>query len=100
LTKQAFFFHFSSLDAPNLDVGLLTVAGVSCEASNHLFPNASLERDKKALIDLVDGLSSGSIVLVSVMDDDLADFLLFRLLLFSNLITFIFLIHFKRFKVL
>jgi hypothetical protein len=32
-----------------------------------------LERDGKALIDLVDGLSSGSIVLVSVTDGDLAD---------------------------
>jgi hypothetical protein len=38
-----------------------------------LLPNASLERDGKALIDLVDGLSSGSIVLVNVTDGDLAD---------------------------
>jgi hypothetical protein len=36
-------------------------------------PNASLERDRKALIDLVDGLSSGLVVLVSVTDGDLAD---------------------------
>ncbi len=42
-------------------------------AGNQLLPNASLERDEKALIDLVDGLSSGSIVLVSVPDGDLAD---------------------------
>jgi hypothetical protein len=32
-----------------------------------------LERDGKALIDLVDGLSSGSVVLVSMTDDDLAN---------------------------
>jgi hypothetical protein len=32
-----------------------------------------LKCDEKALIDLVDGLSSGSIVLVSVADGDLAD---------------------------
>jgi hypothetical protein len=32
-----------------------------------------LERDEKTLIDLVDGLSSGSIVLVSVTDGDLVD---------------------------
>jgi hypothetical protein len=32
-----------------------------------------LERDEKALIDLVDGLSSGSVVLISVTDGDLAD---------------------------
>ncbi len=32
-----------------------------------------MERDGKALIDLVDGLSSGSVVLISVMDGDLAD---------------------------
>ncbi len=38
-----------------------------------MLPNASLERDRKALINLVDGLSSGLVVLVSVTDDDLAD---------------------------
>jgi hypothetical protein len=38
-----------------------------------LLPNASLERNGKALIDLVDGLSSGSVVLVSVTDGDLVD---------------------------
>ncbi len=32
-----------------------------------------LKRDEKALIDLVDGLSSGSVVLVSVADGDLAN---------------------------
>ncbi len=32
-----------------------------------------MERDGKALIDLVDGLSSGSVVLVSVTDGNLAD---------------------------
>jgi len=68
-------------DAPILDVGLLTVAGVSCEASDQpahsqaisCSPNALLERDGKALIDLVDGLSSRWVVLVSVTDGDLAD---------------------------
>ncbi len=42
-------------------------------AGNQLFPNTLLERDGKALIDLVDGLSSGSIVLVSVTNDNLVD---------------------------
>jgi hypothetical protein len=42
-------------------------------AGNQLLPNASLERDGKALIDLVDGLSLGSVVLVCVTDGDLAD---------------------------
>jgi hypothetical protein len=42
-------------------------------AGNQLLPNASLERDKKALIDLVDGLSSRTVVLVSVTNDNLAD---------------------------
>ncbi len=42
-------------------------------AGNQLLPNTSLERDGKALIDLVDGLSSGSVVFVSVTDGDLAD---------------------------
>ncbi len=42
-------------------------------ASNQLLPNASLERDGKALIDLVDGLSSGSMVLVNVTNGNLAD---------------------------
>jgi hypothetical protein len=42
-------------------------------AGNQLLPNTSLEHDRKALIDLVDGLSSGSVVLVSVTDGDLAD---------------------------
>jgi hypothetical protein len=32
-----------------------------------------LKRDGKALIDLVDGLSSGSVVLVNVTNDNLAD---------------------------
>jgi hypothetical protein len=32
-----------------------------------------LEREGKALIDMVDGLSSGSVVLISVTDGDLAD---------------------------
>ncbi len=41
--------------------------------SSQLLPNASLERDGNALIDLVDGLTSGTIVLVSVTDGDLAD---------------------------
>jgi hypothetical protein len=40
---------------------------------NQLLPNASLENDGKALIDLEDGLSSGSVVLVSVTDGDLVD---------------------------
>jgi hypothetical protein len=39
-------------------------------ASNQLVPNVALKRDEKTLIDLVDGLSSGSIVLVGVMDGD------------------------------
>jgi hypothetical protein len=38
-----------------------------------LLPNASLERDEKALIDLVDGLSTGLVVLVSVTNGNLAD---------------------------
>ncbi len=36
-------------------------------------PQRLTERDGKALIDLVDGLSSGSVVLISVTDGDLAD---------------------------
>jgi hypothetical protein len=40
---------------------------------NQLFPNATLECNRKALIDLVDGLSSGSVVFVSVTDGDLVD---------------------------
>ncbi len=40
---------------------------------NQLFPNASLERGRKTLIDLVDGLSSRSVVLVSMTDGNLAD---------------------------
>jgi hypothetical protein len=40
---------------------------------NQLLPNVSLEHDEKALIDLVDGLSSGAVVLVNVTNDDLAD---------------------------
>jgi hypothetical protein len=35
-------------------------------AGNQLLLNAALKRNEKALIDLVDGLSSGSVVLVSV----------------------------------
>ncbi len=42
-------------------------------AGNQLLPNASLEHDGKALIDLVDGLSLGPVVLVSMTDGDLAD---------------------------
>jgi hypothetical protein len=42
-------------------------------AGNQLLPNAALKRDEKALIDLVDGLSSRSVVLVGVADGDLAD---------------------------
>jgi hypothetical protein len=42
-------------------------------ASNQLLPNTSLKRDEKALIDLVDGLFSRSIVLVNVTDGDLTD---------------------------
>jgi hypothetical protein len=42
-------------------------------AGNQLLPNVTLECDEKALIDLVDGLSSGSVMLVSVTDGDLAD---------------------------
>ncbi len=38
-----------------------------------MLPNVSVERDGKALINLVDGLSSGSVVLVSVTDGDLTD---------------------------
>jgi hypothetical protein len=38
-----------------------------------LLPNALLKRNEKALINLVDGLSSGSVVLVSVTDGDLAN---------------------------
>jgi hypothetical protein len=56
---------FCSLCVPILDVGLLIVVGVSCEVA--------LKRDRKALIDLVDGLSSKLVVLVSVTDGDLAD---------------------------
>jgi hypothetical protein len=43
-------------------------------AGNQLLPNVTLEHDGKALIDLVDGLSSGSIVLVSVTNDNLANY--------------------------
>jgi hypothetical protein len=46
---------------------------VSTLASNQLFPNVTLKRSEQALIDLVDGLSSGLIVLVNVTNDDLAD---------------------------
>ncbi len=42
-------------------------------AGNQLFPNTSLERDEKALIDLVDGLFLGLVVLVKVTNDDLVD---------------------------
>jgi hypothetical protein len=42
-------------------------------AGNQLLPNASLKRDGKALINLVDGLSLGSVVLVSVTNDNFAD---------------------------
>jgi hypothetical protein len=45
----------------------------SALAGNQLLSNATLKRDGKALIDLVDGLSSGSVVLVSVADGDLVD---------------------------
>ncbi len=38
-----------------------------------MLPNATLERDGKSLINLVDGLSSGSVVLVNVTNGDLAD---------------------------
>ncbi len=40
---------------------------------NQLLPNATLEHDGKALIDLVDGLSSGSVVLVNVTNGNFAD---------------------------
>ncbi len=52
---------------------LLSQRSVGTLASNQLLPNASLERDRKAPIDLVDGLSSRSVVLVSVTDGDLVD---------------------------
>ncbi len=42
-------------------------------ASNQLLPNATLECDGKALIDLVDSLSSGSVLLVSMTNGNLAD---------------------------
>jgi hypothetical protein len=42
-------------------------------AGNQLLPNTTLERDGKALIDLVDGLSSGLVVLVSVTNGNLVD---------------------------
>ncbi len=42
-------------------------------AGNQLLPNATLEHNEKALIDLVDGLSSGSVVLVNVTNGNLAD---------------------------
>jgi hypothetical protein len=84
------WFHFLLLlffflGAPNLDVGLLTVvAGVGCEANvqpthSHVIscsptpPNASLKRDGKTLIDLVDGLSLRTVVLVSVTNDNLCE---------------------------
>ncbi len=46
---------------------------VGTTVGNQLLPNATLERDGKALIDVVDGLSSGSVVLVSVTNGNLAD---------------------------
>ncbi len=42
-------------------------------AGNQLLPNAALKRSEKVLIDLIDGLSSGLVVLVDVADGDLAD---------------------------
>jgi hypothetical protein len=42
-------------------------------AGNQLLPNAALKRSEKALIDLVDGPSSGSVVLVDATDGDLVD---------------------------
>ncbi len=52
---------------------LVSQRSVGALAGNQLFPNVSLERDGKALIDLVDGLSLGSVVFVSVTDGDLVD---------------------------
>ncbi len=46
---------------------------VGAVVGNQLLPNASLECDGKALIDLVDGLFSGMVVLLSVTDGNLAD---------------------------
>jgi hypothetical protein len=40
---------------------------------NQLLPNTALKHGGKAVIDLIDGLSSGSVVLVSVADDNFAD---------------------------
>jgi hypothetical protein len=45
---------------------LLSQQSASALAGNQLLPNALLERDGKALIDLVDGLSLRSVVLVGV----------------------------------
>jgi hypothetical protein len=42
-------------------------------AGNQLLSNVVLKRDEKTLIDLVDGLSSGSVVLIGVTDDDFTD---------------------------
>jgi hypothetical protein len=54
---------------------LVSVAkpAISRRIHRQLLPNVSLERDEKALIDLVNGLSSGSIVLVNVTNGDLAN---------------------------
>ncbi len=46
---------------------------VGALAGNQLLPNAALKHDGKALIDLVDGLSSRSVVLIGVANGDLAD---------------------------
>ncbi len=42
-------------------------------AGNQLLPNASFKHDGKALINLLNGLSSGTVVLVSMTDGDLVD---------------------------
>jgi hypothetical protein len=67
--------HFGFFSAPILDVGLLIIVGVNYEASVqpahsqaiNCSLNVALKCGGKALIDLVDGLSSKSIVLVDVL---------------------------------
>jgi len=49
---------------------LRTQRSAGALTGNQLLPNTSLERDGKMLIDLVDGLSSGPVVVVSVTDGD------------------------------
>ncbi len=81
MTKKTFTICLLFLGCPDLRCWLTNRSwcqlrsqrSAGALAGNQLLSNVTLKPDGKALIDLVDGLSSGSVVLVSMTDDDLAD---------------------------